>query len=140
MRHVSHLTGKSNVTTRVHASGVTSNTVKKKRGNRAQKPRFSEAANTKRVFTTPNHTTVTRSRYTVANSPQTSIIPITQCLALPFPQVQECSYHTFAYPPHMPGTFESARSSEGASGSRSCTIDRLSQKQRSVIHTASHAL
>ena len=47
VRHVSHLTGKSNVTNRVHASGVTSNTVKKKRGNRAQKPRFSEAANTK---------------------------------------------------------------------------------------------
>ena len=46
VRQVSHLTGKSNVTRKVHESDMTSCTTQKK-GNWAQKPRFSEAANTK---------------------------------------------------------------------------------------------
>ena len=46
VRQVSQLTGKSNVTKKVHESGMTSRTAQKK-GNWAQKPHFSEAANTK---------------------------------------------------------------------------------------------
>ena len=45
-RQVRLLTGESNVTKKVHESVVTSCTVQR-RGNWAQKPHFSEAANTK---------------------------------------------------------------------------------------------
>ena len=51
VRRVSRLTGKSNVTKEVHGSGMTSCTAHK-RGNWAQKPHFSEAANKKQVFMT----------------------------------------------------------------------------------------
>ena len=46
VRQVSLLTGESNVTKEVHESGMTSCTVQRK-GDWAQKPYFSEAANTK---------------------------------------------------------------------------------------------
>ena len=46
VRQVSQLTKKSNVTKKVHESGMTSCTAQKK-GNWAQKPHFTEAANTK---------------------------------------------------------------------------------------------
>ena len=46
VRQVSLLTGESNVTKEVHESGMTSCTVQRK-GDWAQKPHFSEAANTK---------------------------------------------------------------------------------------------
>ena len=46
VRQVRLLTGESNVTKEVHESVVTSCTVQRK-GNWAQKPHFSEAANTK---------------------------------------------------------------------------------------------
>ena len=46
VRQVSLLTGESNVTKEVHESGMTSCTVRRK-GDWAQKPHFSEAANTK---------------------------------------------------------------------------------------------
>ena len=79
VRQVSHLTGKSNVTKKVHESGKTSCTAQKKKAtglrNHASVKQQTRSESSRHGM---YHTTVTKSRYTVVNSPQTSMIPMTQ--------------------------------------------------------------
>ena len=78
VRQVSQLTKKSNVTKKVHESGMTSCTAQKRatglRNHTSVKQRTRSKSSRHGMY----RTTVTKSRYTVANSPLTSMIPITQ--------------------------------------------------------------
>ena len=78
VRQVSQLTRKSNVTKKVHESGMTSCTAQKRatglRNHTSVKQRTRSKSSRHGMY----RTTVTKSRYTVGNSPHTSMIPITQ--------------------------------------------------------------
>ena len=78
VRQVSHLTGKSNVTKKVHESGMTSCTAQKRatglRNHTSVKQQTRSESSRHGMY----HTTVTKSRCTVADSPQTSMTPMTQ--------------------------------------------------------------
>ena len=78
VRQVSQLTGKSNVTKKVHESGMTSCTAQKRATGLRNHTSVKQQTRSKSSRHGMYRTTVTKSRYTVANSPHTSMIPITQ--------------------------------------------------------------